>query len=239
MKERLRLICRQKPTLKKPIAVSASPGLRSIGRIALDHIIRSTQSEMFAELYSPYFPVLYYSQPSYAADPNAPGEAGIIIEDSFPSLPAVRFYYLKEPEIVIIEGYHADFKGQYEAAEKALEFCNELDVQRIIVLAGYAQKGAQICCAAGMPEILEEVKSLGLGPGYEGPFYGFSGLLFGLSRAYNLQSLALFSQTKPAPDNPEEPDVEAAESLLTVVNSLLGLSLPPLTADEIDASRAG
>ena len=58
-----------------PTAVLGSSGLRSIGKLVVDDLIKQTKAELIADLYSTHLPSVYQTKPSYAADPASPGEA--------------------------------------------------------------------------------------------------------------------------------------------------------------------
>jgi len=61
--------------------------------------------------------------------------------------------------------------------------------------------------------------------GYEGPFFGLSGLILGMAKLRGVEGLALFGLTTPMPENPEFPDPVAAKTLLTKVSEILNLPL--------------
>jgi len=199
-------------------------GLRSVGITVIDQLIKKVQAKLFAELYSTHFSVIFDTKPSYAPDPDFPGEAGIKVRSTIVELPKIQFYYMTTPTLIVTRGYNADFKGQYEVAEKVVAFYEEMKVKRIIVLAGYGTEGKEVCCAATDPKIVAEMKEqYGLEPGYEGPFYGFSGLIFGLAKAKGIEGLCLFGRTEPDLDDPEYPDEQTAAKLLKQLSIIVGL----------------
>ncbi|MFH0897462.1 MAG: PAC2 family protein [Candidatus Bathyarchaeota archaeon] len=215
----------KKPQLTHPIAIVGSPGLRSVGKVAIDHLVKSLGAEIFAELHSTHFPTIFYTKASYAPDPSLPGEAGVKVGSEGVELPKIQFWYTAAPQLIITEGYHADFKGQYEVAEETLALYEEFKVKRLIVLAGYGTRGKAVCCAASEAKIIEELKeSYGIEPGYIGPFYGFSGLVFGLAKSRGMEAFCLFGRTEPILDDPEYPDEEAAATLLKHLEQILRLN---------------
>jgi len=56
---------------------------------------------------------------------------------------------------------------------------------------------------------------------YTGPFYGFTGLVFGLATLRDLKGVCLFGRTRPNPEHPEEPDPEAAKMVLEKIFQIL------------------
>lgn len=215
----------KKPATKRPTAIVASPGLRSVGWVAVKQLIEQLKPELFAELYSPYFPVVYDTKPSYASHPSYPGRLGVKVSQGVMSLPKVDFYWSSSPELLITCGYHANFKGQYEVALKVLQLYLELKVKRVVVLAAYAREGKDVCSAANTPELLEELRTFKIEPGYEGPFLGFSGLVFGFAGLRGIEALCLFGRTSANLDEPELPDPSAARALLEKLSQILDVNI--------------
>lgn len=210
----------KKPKFKNPIAILGAPGLRSVGKIAIDHLIRDLKPELFAELYSPNFPVVYYFSPSYV---GTPGEAGTKVENGVVELPKIKFYSHKN--LIIVKGYQADFYGQYDTALKVLDFLEKFGVKKIIVLGGHARGVKGVHCVATNPEIVEEMKKFGIEKSEEGPFYGFSGLVLGLSMLKDMKGICLLGMTAPNFKNPEHPDPLATKTLLDKLSEILKISI--------------
>jgi proteasome assembly chaperone (PAC2) family protein len=211
--------------LIEPIAIVGSPGLRSIGKLVMDSLIVKTKATKIADLYSVHMPSIYETKPSYAADPTLPGFGGVIVESGEADFPKVQFYTCASPSLIITKGYHANFEGQYEVATKVLDFLAEKHVKRIIVVAGYGSNEKKICCAATSKELIAEMKEkYGIDIGYKGPFMGFSGLVFGLSKRKGIEALCLFAGTEPREDDLEFPDKEASDRALDKLNKILGFN---------------
>jgi uncharacterized protein len=202
-----------KPKLRAPIAIVGAPGLRSVGQLAVDNLINDLKATLAAELYSSHFPVIYETSPSYIPSPDLPGESGFIIKHSNVSLPKIEFYYSSNPDLIIAKGYHANFSGQYEVAEN------------VFVLAGYGREGEDVYGAATSLSIVDELKKYHIEKGYVGPFYGFSGLIFGLTKLRGIDAVCLFGRTKPNLEYPEDPDPQAAKILLGKLNQILSVGL--------------
>ena len=209
--------------LIEPIAVVGSPGLRSIGKLVMDSLIAKTNATKIADLYSVHMPSIYETKPSYAADPMLPGMGGVIVESGEVDFPKVQFYACSTPSLIITKGYHANFEGQYQVSIKVLDFLAENRVKKIIVAAGYGSKDKKICCAATSKELVTEMKEkYSIDIGYKGPFMGFSGLIFGLSKRKGIEALCLFAGTEPKQDDLEFPDKEASDRALDKLNKILG-----------------
>jgi proteasome assembly chaperone (PAC2) family protein len=121
-------------------------------------------------------------------------------------------------------GYHPNFEGQYEVAEQVVNILCANQVKRIIVLAGYGSAEKKVCCSANSKRIIEEMKEkFNIEIGYQGPFMGFSGLVFGLAGLKNIEALCLFASTTPMEDNLEYPDKEASERVLTILRRIIAI----------------
>jgi proteasome assembly chaperone (PAC2) family protein len=102
---------------------------------------------------------------------------------------------------------------------------SEFGVTRVIVAAGYGSKTRKVCCAATNPDLVREMKEkFQIDVDYTGPFYGFSGLVFGLAKRKGIDALCLFAGTEPKPEEPEFPDPKSSEMILAVLNQVLSLS---------------
>ena len=207
----------------EPMAIVGSPGLRSIGKLVVDSLVERLRPELVASLYSTHFPVIYQSEPSYAPDPRFPGFGGALVEAGETSFPKVEFFFHEHPPLIITRGYHADFVGQYEVAEKVLDFYEEAGVRRMIVVAGYVGKDKDVCCAATDSKLIDEAKSHGIEASYTGPFYGFSGLVFGLAKIRGIEALCLFGKTEVVAGDLQCPDEDASRFVLKQLSQLLKL----------------
>lgn len=206
-------------------AIVGSRGLRSVGKIAVDYLVEKLQPRLIEELYSPHFPMIYQTQPSYAAHPDYPGRPGVWLQHDRIELPKVEFYLSDSPRLLLTRGYHANFQGQHEVAEQVLDIYEKHCVTRLFVLAGYGVGEGEVCCAATDPELVDELKKRGIGTGYEGPFIGFSGLVLGLAKLRGVKGICLFGRSQPNPEDPESPDPRAAGKVLERLADILELNL--------------
>jgi proteasome assembly chaperone (PAC2) family protein len=211
--------------MKSPIAIVGSRGLRSIGIMALSYLIERLQPKLVAELHSPHFPIIYQTQPSYAAHPDYPGRSGVWLRKGTAELPMIKFYLSNVPRLLLVKGYHANFQGQYEVAEQVLDLLQSYGVRRLFVLAGYGVGEGRVCCAATSLELVDEMRHYGLDTGYEGPFMGFSGLVLGLAKLRGMEGVCLFGRSQPNLEDPELPDPKAAKAVLEKLCEVLDISL--------------
>lgn len=211
------------PKLDKPVAIVGSPGLRSVGKLVVDSLIERTRAQLIADLYSTNLPTIYETKPSYAAHPAFPGGGGVIVASGLLDMPKVQFYAAKKPDLIIVKGYHANFEGQYVVAKRVIDFLAELQVKRMIVAAGYGSKEPNVVCAATSQQLLSEIKDkYSIVTGYKGPFMGFSGLVFGLSKLRQIEAVCLFAGTQPNQEDLEYPDKEASERTMAKLKEILG-----------------
>ncbi len=222
------IIYLKKPKLRGATAIAGSQGLRSVGSVAIDYLIERWKPELFAELHSSSFPVLYHGVP-YA---GATGEAGIKVQKGMVDAPKIEFYQGKK--LVITKGYQAEFSGQYKVARTVIDLYKELDVKRIIVLGGYvhraqdkplSEKPRGVSFCATTPKIVKEMEKLGLGSEYIGPFLGFSALVLGVGMREGIEGIALFGETVPDFDRPTNPDPAAATAVLEKLSLVLGIEI--------------
>ena len=210
--------------LAEPIAIVGSPGFRSIGKLAVEGLIAETRAQLIAEMYSTHLPSIYQTAPTYAANPLFPGFGGALVKSGKADIPKIQFYACPVPELIFVVGYHPNFEGQYRVAEEVVSFLSEKHVKRIIVAAGYGSNEKKIVCAANNAKIISEMKEkFNIETGYQGPFMGFSGLVFGLAKRKNLEALCLFSATTPMKDDFEFPDKEASERVSENLKKIVNL----------------
>ncbi|MDI6903626.1 MAG: PAC2 family protein [Methanocellales archaeon] len=214
--------CDRRPRLRKPVAIVGSPGLCSVGRIAIDHLINELRPKLFAELHSNRFPAVYHG-PSWLGSPGSPG---VRVIDGVAVLPRVEFYLHRAPELVITRGYQASAStGQYEVAIKVLDLYEELGVRRMFVLAAHPGGRGSVFCAATDPGMVEEMGGHGIGRREPGGFYGFSALVLGMGKLRNIRGLCLFGGVEPILERPESPDPHAAKVVLDRLNDLLKIDV--------------
>lgn len=219
------------------VGIVASRGMRSVGIIAIDYLIRKLHPRLIDELYSAHFPVVYETQPSYAAHPDHPGVSGALVQKSKTTLPRIEFYLSESPRLLLTRGYHANFQGQHQVVEQALDILEKHSVKRLFVLAGYGVGEGEVCCAATDLDLVEELKKQGIGTGYEGPFMGFSGLALGLAKLRGIKGVCLFGRSQPSVEDPEYPDPLAAKKVLQTLNRVLDLDLDLSEFDEKETGR--
>ena len=210
--------------LKDPIAVVGSPGLGSIGKLVVDELIKESKAELTTNLYSTHFPAVYHTQPAYLAHYALPGDGGVIVEKQKLDLPKVKFYS-KEPSLVLANGYHSNFTGAYEVAEKVVDILKNFGSKRIIITAGFGSKEKKVCCAATSLNLIQEMKEkYNLETDYQGPFYGFSGLVFGAAKHKGIEAVSLFAGVEPKIGDPEFLAKDSAKMIVDILKQMIGIT---------------
>lgn len=207
--------------LKDPIAVVGSPGLGSIGKLVVDELIDESKAELTTNLYSTHFPAVYHTQPAYLAHYALPGVGGVKVEKQIMDLPKVKFFS-KGPSLVLANGYHSNFTGAYEVAEKVVDILKNFGVKRIIITAGFGSKEKKVCCAATSLSLIKEMKEkYNLETEYKGPFYGFSGLVFGASKRKGIEAVSLFAGVEPKLGDPEFLAKDSAKMIVNILKQMM------------------
>jgi proteasome assembly chaperone (PAC2) family protein len=205
-------------------AIAASPGLRSVGKIAVEYLIDELKPVLFARLFSHHFPSVHATIPTYLPSPDLPGDVGADLTPEA-DIPSVDFFYEGKGGLIFVRGYQANFDGQYEVASHTIETLRGVGVDTVFVLAGHGLGGKGVDVAATSRDLLCEMKRFGLSTGYAGPFLGFSGLTVAMSALRGIQAVCLFSRTTPNLEEPESPDPEAARTLLDKLSEILKIRL--------------
>ncbi len=224
---------KSKIDLKEPIAIVGSSGLRSVGKIAVDELVKKMHPRLFAELYSYGFPSIYYGA-SYLGAPSGVGvkmAKGNVVE-----LPKVEFYILENEnqsqDIIITRGYQAyDALNQYVVADKVTDLFEELRVKKVISLGAQVIEEGIRCCATDL-DLLEEMYKYEITKTNVDRFIGFSGLVVAIGREKGLKGVCLFANTAQNLADPEYPDFNAAKELLEKVGEILEIRVDTSDLEE-------
>ncbi len=212
--------------LHEPIAIVASPGLRSVGKVALDTLVENLEPRLVAEVFSYGFPGVYYG-PSFL---GAPSHVGVhLAEGNLVSLPSVRIYAYKRDQqarsrdLVLVSGYQAvDPPNHYMVAAKVAELLVELRITRLFALGAQVIEEGIRCCATDVA-LLTEMARFGIARTAVDRFIGFSGLVTALAGKQGIKGVCLFASTSQNENDPEYPDWSAAELLVGKVCEIVGV----------------
>ena len=210
-----------------PILIEGLPGLGLVGKIAIRYLIKQSKAQKFAHLYSPHFP--------YFVLVNKKGSVRLL---------RGSFYYWKNTEgkndLLLFTGdsQSQTIEGQYEIADRMLDFAKKHNVQTIVTIGGYrveTNEKPKVFVAATSPEILSEATKAGAVISESGsPIVGTAGLILGLARFKKIQALCLLGETRGY-----LPDPMSARSVLEVLKSMFGfdVNLAGLDADIAKAEK--
>jgi len=189
-----------------PVLIEGVPGLGLVGKIALRYLIKQLKAKKIAYLYSPHFP--------YFVLVNKKGNVRLL---------RGVFYYYQNPkgtDIILFTGdsQSQTIEGQYEIADRMLDFSEKHGVKSIATIGGYRlepKEKPKVFIAATSPELLNKAIQSGATLSASGsPIVGTAGLILGLSKFKKIEALCLLGETRGY-----LPDPLAAKSVLEVLSS--------------------
>jgi uncharacterized protein (TIGR00162 family) len=195
-----------------PVLIEGLPGLGLVGKIALRYLIKQLKAKKIAYLYSPHFP--------YFVLVNKKGNVRLL---------RGVFYYYQNPkgnDILLFTGdsQSQTIEGQYEIADRMLDFSEKHGVKNIATIGGYrmeAEDKPKVFIAATNPELLNKALQSGALLSSSGsPIVGTAGLILGLSKFKKIEALCLLGETRGY-----LPDPLAAKSVLEVLKSTFNFEL--------------
>ncbi len=211
--------------LNNPILIEGLPGLGLVGKIAIRYLVKQLKAQKFAFLYSPHFP--------YFVLVNKKGSVRLL---------RGAFYFWKNPtdgsDLILFTGdsQSQTIEGQYEIADKMLEFAKNHNVSTIVTIGGYrveTEAKPKVYAAGTSPEILDKAVNAGaVVSGSGSPIVGTAGLILGLSRFKKIDALCLLGETRGY-----LPDPMAASSVLEVLKAAFSFDLDMAGLKE-DIARA-
>ncbi len=190
-----------------PVLIEGLPGLGLVGKIAMRYLIKQLKAQKIAYLYSPHFP--------YFVLVNKKGNVRLL---------RGVFYYWKNPkggnDLILFTGdsQSQTIEGQYEIADRMIDFAEKYNVQTIATIGGYrmeAKEKPKVFVAATSKEVLNRSIESGATLSTSGsPIVGTAGLILGLSRFKKIDALCLLGETRGY-----LPDPLAAKSVLEILKS--------------------
>jgi len=196
-----------------PILVEGLPGLGLVGRIAIRYLIKELKASRFAYLYSPHFP--------YFVLVNKKGNVRLL---------RGTFYFWKNEkgpnDLILFTGdsQSQTIEGQYEIADRMLDFSKKHNVKTIATIGGYrleTKDKPKVIVAATSQTILDRAVNAGAIISLSGsPIVGTAGLILGLARFKKIDALCLLGETRGY-----LPDPLAARSVLEVLRSTFNFNI--------------
>jgi uncharacterized protein len=203
-----------------PILIEGLPGLGLVGKIAIRYLIRQLKAQKFAYLYSPHFP--------YFVLVNKKGNVRLL---------RGAFYYFKNTagpnDLIFFTGdsQSQTIEGQYEIADKMLDFSKKYNIQTIVTIGGYRMETKdkpKVIVAGTTQEILNQALTAGATISPSGsPIVGTAGLILGLARFKKISALCLLGETRGY-----LPDPLAARSVLEVLTTMFSFNVDLVGLDE-------
>ena len=199
--------------LNDPVLIEGLPGLGLVGKIAIRYLAKQLKAKKFAYLYSPHFP--------YFVLVNKKGSVRLL---------RGAFYCWKntkgQHDLILFTGdsQSQTIEGQYEIADKMLEFAKNHKVNTIVTIGGYrveTEAKPKVFVAGTSADILSKAVSAGaVVSGSGSPIVGTAGLILGLARFKKIEALCLLGETRGY-----LPDPMAACSVLEVLKSAFNFDL--------------
>ncbi len=195
-----------------PILIEGLPGLGLVGKIALRYLIKQLKAKKIAYLYSPHFP--------YFVLVNKKGNVRLL---------RGAFYYYQNPkgnDIILFTGdsQSQTIEGQYEIADRMLDFSEKYGVKTIATIGGYRMESTEkpkVYIAATSQAVLNAAIQAGATLSASGsPIVGTAGLILGLAKFKKIDALCLLGETRGY-----LPDPLAAKSVLEVLKSTFNFEL--------------
>ncbi len=190
-----------------PVLIEGLPGLGLVGKIAIRYLIKKLNAIKFAHLYSPHFP--------YFVLVNKKGNVRLL---------RGAFYFWKNSngpnDLILFTGdsQSQTIEGQYEIADKMLDFAQKHNVKTIVTIGGYRMETKDkpsVFAAATDKELLDIALDAGAVVSSSGsPIVGTAGLILGLARFRKIGAVCLLGETRGY-----LPDPLAARSVLEVLKT--------------------
>jgi uncharacterized protein (TIGR00162 family) len=204
----------QEPRVSKPVMVCGLPGIGSVAWIAVNHLQKQLEAELFAEIYSPTFSPKVW-----------------LTDEGLVKLMKGEFYFWKNggsgSDLLLFSANEQPYspEGQYELADAVLDVAQKFGVQRLITMGGMAtEKFAEqpkVYVGGTDVGLVKELEELGAVKLAGGAITGTNGLIFGLAKPRNIPAICLLAETPGYLSL----DANAAKAALKLSSKLLNISL--------------
>jgi uncharacterized protein (TIGR00162 family) len=202
------------PELRDPAFVEGLPGVGHVGKLAAEHLLEETESEVVRRVYSEHFP------PQVGM--NEDGTTDLVCA-------TVHAVELGDRDLLVLTGDQqaGDNAGHYRVTDAFLDVAEAFDAEAIYALGGvptgelveeYAVLGA-----ATDAEFVEELEGVGVEFREDEPaggIVGTSGLLLGLGERRGLRAACLMGETSGYLVDPK-----SARAVLEVLEDVLDFEI--------------
>lgn len=202
----MKVVQLEKPSLGKPIMITAMQDMGNVGNIAIDFINKSMATKCFRYVSPPF--------PNYVVDNGG----SIEFEQS-------KWEYRAGDSLIVFGGGlgQPETNGElYELCQDVIDVAKEYSVQLVYTLGAFHtnrdyQKSPKTLITSTSQELTNRLSAMGLDitPG-SSLITGFNGLMLGFAKESDLQGIGLFAEI----DNPQIPQYRSAKSLLVTLEKL-------------------
>ena len=197
------------------ICIAGLPGVGHVGKLVVDHLVRTLHAEKVAEITSTLFPPQMY-----------------LGEDAVLRLPRNEIFYAKienGPSFLLLAGdcQSTSAEGHYTLAQTYISVLSLLCVKRIYTLGGYGVgmmvEKPRVLAALSHASLKEEVLAAGATLNRDEPvggIIGAAGLLITLGRLAGMEGIALLGETSGYLVDPV-----SSTAVLNIVEKMIGFTV--------------
>lgn len=197
--------------MRNPVLITGLPGAGYVAKLAVDHLIRELKAQKISEIYSHHLPPQVFIK----SDGSSEAMKNDFFSWTDPSAEVDLILFTGDAQATTPE-------GEYEIAEKVLEYAKNLSVKRVFSLAAYITGAAvnkpKVYGTTTTSAQLSELTKTGVLPMNEGTITGMNGLLFALGRIKGIEGTCLLGETSGYYIDPR-----AAQAVLTALATKLGI----------------
>jgi|YelNatPaOPRAMG01_1025707.scaffolds.fasta_scaffold45152_3 uncharacterized protein (TIGR00162 family) len=204
--------------VKNPYLIIGFPGIAYVAKIAVDYLIEKLNAKLFAEVYSHHFPSFVIVRDNGVVEP--------LKVELYSSI-------LNDKQIILVTGNTQPItpEGQHELIDALLgEITRRCSVRRIYAMAAYVVEKRmgepRVYGVVTSSSLSDELKDYGVIPMSEGSITGSNGIVLGYAKIMGIDGVCLLGETGAYTTYYGYiADVKASESLLKVLNRILGLEI--------------
>lgn len=220
------IIEKERVKLKDGVLITGLPGIGLIGQVVGRYLTQELKAKKVATLYSHHFPHQVFM--------TKKGSMRLIKN-------SIYRYQAKGADLLILVGdvQAMSSVGQYEVAEKILEYSRKVGVKKIMTVGGYSTgkitEKKRIFAVATHKRMLEKFKKFGVVFGEaKGSIVGIAGLLPALGKLKGFEGICLMGETHGG-----YVDAVSARNIVKLIADYFGLTidLKKLDAKAKDSER--
>jgi uncharacterized protein (TIGR00162 family) len=203
----------KEPLLKDPVLVCGLPGSGLVGKLAVDHLSKELNAEVFCIIHSHGFPPQVMIRPDGTID---------IIKNEL-------LYWKSKDASTDIIFYTGDSQpispeSDYQLTEEILDIVEKIGVKKVFTLAAYITGGLvkkpKIYCTATDLSAINDFRGQEVILMKEGSITGMNGILVGLAKTRGMRGYSLLGETSGY-----IVDANASQAVLNVFTKMLNLKI--------------